>query len=164
MTSGIIELSLGKKLTYCKVKDLRESNNCTMEEMAKKLAAYENGVAPNKSSISRVEAGKTSEKTLIEMAEKYCKVFGMSKRQTEEFMRGVRIAVPDTSALLQNSQLIDELNSKYSKVVIPKVVVDELDNIKNHNSNTTLAKKAWEILRGISYGNKLYPSKEEYLL
>lgn len=137
-----------------RLKDLRESNNCTMEEMTKKLAAFENGVAPNKSSISRVEAGKTSEKTLIEMAEKYCKVFGMSKRQTDEFMRGVRIAVPDTSALLQNSQLIDELNSKYSKVVIPKVVVDELDNIKNHNSNTSLAKKAWEILRGIGYGNK----------
>ena len=39
--------------------------------------------------------------------------------------------VPDTSALLKNSQLIDELNKEYSKVVIPKVVVDELDNIKN---------------------------------
>jgi transcriptional regulator with XRE-family HTH domain len=45
----------------CKrLKELREKNNCTMDEMAQKLAV--NGIAPNKSSISRVEAGKTSEK------------------------------------------------------------------------------------------------------
>lgn len=117
----------------CKrLKELREKNNCTMDEMAQKLAV--NGIAPNKSSISRVEAGKTSEKTLIETARKYCEAFGMSEEQTNQFLRGERIAVPDTSALLKNSQLIDELNKEYSKVIIPKVVVDELDNIKNKNS------------------------------
>lgn len=137
-----------------RLKELREKNDCTMKEMTEKLAEFDNGVAPNKSSISRVESGKTSEKTLIEMAKKYCKVFGMSDSQTEQFMRGERIAVPDTSALLKNSQLIDELNIEYSKVIIPKVVVDELDNIKNHNNSTALAKKAWEILRGIGYGEK----------
>ena len=51
----------------------------------------------------------------------------MSEEQTNQFLRGERIAVPDTSALLKNSQLIDELNKEYSKVIIPKVVVDELD-------------------------------------
>lgn len=137
-----------------RLKELREKNDCTMEKMAKKLAAFDNGVEPNKSSISRVESGKTSEKTLIEMAKKYCKVFGMSDIQTEQFMRGEKIAVPDTSALLKNSQLIDELNEEYSRVIIPKVVVDELDDIKNLSSNTSLAKKAWEIIRGIGYGEK----------
>ena len=134
-----------------RLKELREKNNCTMDEMAQKLAI--NGIAPNKSSISRVEAGKTSEKTLIETAVRYCEVFGMSKEQTNQFLRGERIAVPDTSALLRNSQLIDELNKEYSKVVIPKIVVDELDNIKDNNSGR-LGRKAWEILRGISYGDR----------
>lgn len=138
-----------------RLKELREvTNKCTMEEMAQKLAVFDNGVAPNKSSISRVESGKTSEKTLVEMAEKYCKVFGMTASQTEQFLRGRKIAIPDTSALLRNAQLIDELNKEYYKVIIPKVVVDELDNIKNRNTNTTLAKKAWEIIRGIGYGEK----------
>ncbi len=151
-----------------RIKQLREDNECTMEEMAQKLAVFENGIAPNKSSISRVESGKTSEKTLIEMAQKYCKVFGMSDRQTDQFMRGERIAIPDTSALLKNSQLIDELNKKnkeekqlidslnmeYSRVVIPKVVVDELDKIKNYNKNLSQAKKAWEVLRSIGYGER----------
>ncbi len=136
----------------CKrLKELREKNNCTMDEMAQKLAV--NGIAPNKSSISRVEAGKTSEKTLIETAKKYCEAFGMSKEQTNQFLRGDKIAVPDTSALLKNSQLIDELNKEYSKVVIPKVVVDELDNIKNKNSGP-LGRKAWEVIRGIGYGDR----------
>lgn len=146
-------MSKEKEIAFlCKrLKELREKNNCTMNEMAQKLAV--NGIAPNKSSISRVEAGKTSEKTLLETARKYCEAFGMSKEQTNQFLRGERIAVPDTSALLRNSQLIDELNKEYSKVIIPKVVVDELDNIKNTYSRS-LGKKAWEVIRGISYGTR----------
>ena len=42
-----------------------------MDEMAQKLAV--NGIVPNKSSISRVEAGKTSEKTMIEPAKNIVK-------------------------------------------------------------------------------------------
>ena len=138
-----------------RLKKLREDNKCTMDEMAQKLAVFDNGVAPNKSSISRVESGGTSEKTLIDMAKKYCQVFGLSETQTEQIMRGERIAIPDTSALLKNAQLIDELNTEYDKVVIPTVVLDELDNIKNRSSNTTMAKKAWEVIRGISYGSRV---------
>ena len=139
-----------------RLKELREKNGCTMDDMAKKidvLEGLEPGTGMNKSSISRVEGGKTAEKTLLEMARKYCKVFGMSESQTEQFLRGEKVAVPDTSALLKNSQLIDELNKEYSKVVIPKVVVDELDNIKNKNSGP-LGRKAWEVIRGISYGSR----------
>lgn len=139
-----------------RLKELREKNGCTMADMAKKIDVLEGlkpGTGMNKSSISRVEGGKTAEKTLLEMARKYCKVFGMSESQTEQFLRGEKVAVPDTSALLKNSQLIDELNKEYSKVVIPKVVVDELDNIKNKNSGS-LGRKAWEVIRGISYGSR----------
>ena len=139
-----------------RLKELREKNGCTMADMAKKIDVLEGlkpGTGMNKSSISRVEGGKTTEKTLLEMARKYCKAFGMSESQTEQFLRGEKVAVPDTSALLKNSQLIDELNKEYSKVVIPKVVVDELDNIKNKNSGS-LGRKAWEVIRGISYGSR----------
>lgn len=147
-----------------RLKELREKNECNMEELADKINILENipiGLdgkrhGMNKSSISRVESGKTSEKTLVEMAKKYCKVFRMNDKQTEQFLRGERIAVPDTSALLKNPQLIDELNKEYSKVIIPKVVVDELDNIKNKNSGP-LGRKAWEIIRGISYGDRTIP-------
>lgn len=135
-----------------RLKELREKNGCTMDDMVKRLKDLE-GVEINKSSFSRVEAGKTSEKTLVEYARKYCQIFGMSEAQTEQFLRGEKIAVPDTSALLRNPQLIDELNKEYSKVIIPKVVVDELDHIKDSRSGS-LGTKAWEVIRGISYGNR----------
>lgn len=142
-----------------RLRELREKNDCNMEELADRINILEEiPIGPdgkrhgtNKSSISRVESGKTGEKTLIEMAKKYCRVFGMNEKQAEQFLRGERIAVPDTSALLKNPQLIDELNKEYSKVIVPKVVVDEMDGIKNKNSGP-LGRKAWEVIRGISYG------------
>ena len=145
-----------------RLKELREKNDCIMEDMAEKINILEKiPIGPdgkrhgmNKSSISRVEAGKTTKKTLIDMAKKYCEVFGMNEEQTEQFLRGESVAVPDTSALLKNTQLIDELNKEYAKVVIPKVVIDELDVIKNNYSGR-LGKKAWEVIRGISYGERI---------
>ena len=138
-----------------RLKELRKTkHNYSMDDMVKKLAEIDYTIG-NKSTLSRVESGSVGEKTAIEIARKYCEVFGMSESQTEQFLRGVRIAIPDTSALLKNTHLIDDLNHEYSKVIIPRVVVDELDYIKNHNNNTTLAKKAWEILRGIGYGDKI---------
>lgn len=134
-----------------RLKELREKNGCTMDEMAQRLAV--NGIAPNKSSISRVESGKTTRKTLLEFAEKYCDVFAMSREQREQFLRGYKVAVPDTSALLKNAQLIDELNKEYNYVIIPKIVIDELDHIKNKKTGS-LGRKAWEVLRGISYGDR----------
>ena len=70
-------MSKEKEIAFlCKrLKELREKNNCTMNEMAQKLAV--NGIAPNKSSISTVVPAKTSEKTLLETATKYCEAFGM---------------------------------------------------------------------------------------
>lgn len=155
---GVLPMTNNNQISFLcyRLKELRETNGCTMDDIVKKINILEGlkpGTGMNKSSISRVENGKTGEKTLLEMARKYCKVFGMSDPQIEQFLRGRKLAVPDTSALLKNSQLIDELNKEYSKVVIPKVVVDELDNIKNKNSGP-LGKKAWEVLRGISYGNR----------
>ena len=136
-----------------RMKELREKHNCTMDDMVVKLNEIGYFIG-NKSSVSRAESGKTGERTLMEIAGKYCDVFGMNESQKSQFLRGIKIAIPDTSALLRNAQLIDELNKEYSKVVIPKVVVDELDYIKNHHRNQSIAKKAWEILRGISYGEK----------
>lgn len=131
-----------------RMKELREKNGFSQEDMAKKL------YKENKSTISRIESGKVSYKNLLIFAREYCLAFGMSEAQIDEFLRGDRIAIPDTSALLSNPQLIDELNKEYSKVIIPKNVIDELDTIKNRSAGT-LAKKAWEIIRGISYGDRV---------
>lgn len=136
-----------------KMKELREKHKCSLEDMVKKIKKCE-GIIFEKSSLSRAENGERTEKTLKEYAIRYCKAFDMSDEQIEQFLRGEKIVVIDTSALLKNVQLIDELNEEYNKVIIPKVVVNELNRIKD-NKTSAYGKKAWEILRGISYGDKI---------
>lgn len=141
-----------------RLKELREKNNCTMDDLVLRLAKLDTKFEGyNKSSISRLESGKTSEKTLKEFAEYYCKAFGMSDAQTQQFLRGEKIAVPDTSALLKNTQLIDELAREYSKVIIPSIVIDELVNIKNNfgqKYSQGISRRAWEAENSIKHSDK----------
>lgn len=135
-----------------RMKELREEYKCSLDDMVKKIQNYE-GTLVEKSSLSRAENGKTRENTLKDYAIRYCKAFCMSDEQIDQFLRGEKTVVVDTSAILKNIQLIDELNEEYDKVIIPKVVVNELNRIKD--SKSSLCKKAWEVLRGISYGDKI---------
>lgn len=135
-----------------RMKELREEYKCSLDDMVKKIQNYE-GTLVEKSSLSRAENGKTRENTLKDYAIRYCKAFCMSDEQIDQFLRGEKTVVVDTSAILKNIQLIDELNDEYDKVIIPKVVVNELNRIKD--SKSSLCKKAWEVLRGISYGDKI---------
>lgn len=121
--------------------ELREKNHKSQSDMA-------NMIGCNKSTLSRVEGGKSSYKNILSFANDYCDRLGLNSKQKELFLRGDKVVVVDTSALLKNVQLIDELSKEYSRVVVPKVVVDELDNIKDNNSNG-LATKAWQILKSI---------------
>lgn len=136
-----------------RLKELREKNGISMDEMAKLLNKG------NRSSVSRVESGNTSYDTLVSFAKKYCMVFKLDDLQTQLFLRGDKIAVPDTSALLNNIQLIEELSKEYSHIVIPKTVIDELDNIKNR-TKSALGRKAWEIIKSI--GNDETTLKRDY--
>jgi len=143
--------------------ELREKNGLSQSDMANKLYV-------NKSTLSRVEGGSSSYKTIHEFAERYWAIIydpedllhlsikpadrdryieqQRLKKQKELFLRGDKVVVTDTSALLKNTQLIDELSKEYSHVIVPKTVIDELDNIKDHNLNN-LAARAWQILRSI---------------
>ena len=143
-----------KKQFLCKrMIELREKNGKSLTEMAA-LIGY------HKSTISRVERGEPSYKTILETAELYCEKLGLTPAQTELFLRGNKVVVVDTSALLKNAQLIDELSKEYSHVIVPKIVIDELDNIKDHNING-LAPKAWQILRSISTNSNVKPKEYE---
>ena len=143
-----------KKQFLCKrMIELREKNGKSLTDMAA-LIGY------HKSTISRVEKGEPSYKTILEAAQLYCEALGLTPAQTELFLRGNKVVVVDTSALLKNAQLIDELSKEYSHVIVPKIVIDELDNIKDHNING-LAPKAWQILRSISTNSNVKPKEYE---
>ena len=128
--------------------ELREKNHKTQSHMAELIGC-------NKSTLSRAEkiGGDTSYKTVLGFAHDYCDKLGLTSRQKDQFLRGDRVVVTDTSALLKNSQLIDELSREYSRVIVPDIVVEELDSIKDHNKK--LAKKAWQILKSIGSGSNV---------
>lgn len=121
--------------------ELREKNHKSQSEMAELLFV-------NKSTLSRVESGASGYKKIQEYARMYCDKLGVTGQQREIFMRGEKIVVTDTSALLKNIQLIDELSKEYSKVIVPQIVINELDKIKDH-SPQALASRAWQIIRSI---------------
>jgi len=128
--------------------ELREKNHKTQSDMAELIGC-------NKSTLSRAEkiGGDTSYKTVLGFAHDYCDKLGLTSRQKDQFLRGDRVVVTDTSALLKNIQLIDELSREYSRVIVPDMVVEELDFIKDHNPK--LAKKAWQILKSIGSGSNV---------
>ena len=128
--------------------ELREANHMTQSDMADLIGC-------NKSTLSRAEkiGGDTSYKTVLGFANDYCDKLGLTPRQKDQFLRGDRVVVTDTSALLKNIQLIDELSREYSRVIVPDIVVEELDFIKDHNAK--LASKAWQILKSIGSGSNV---------
>jgi len=127
--------------------ELREKNHKSQSDMA-------NIIGCDKSTLSRVERGLTSYKNVLSFANDYCDKLGLTEEQKELFLRGTKAVVTDTSALLKNIQLIDELSKEYSKVIVPQIVINELDNVKDHSTND-LASKAWQILRSIGSGENV---------
>jgi transcriptional regulator with XRE-family HTH domain len=121
--------------------DLRQRNHKTLSDLAKDLST-------TKSTLSRVESGQISYKKIHDFAKDYCKIFGMDDTQTNQFMRATNVVVVDTCALLKNTNLIDDLSMEYGNVIVPRVVIDELDNIKNRNTNGQ-ASKAWLLIKKI---------------
>ena len=67
----------------------------------------------------------------------------------DSFMKFNNVYIVDTSILLNESNLISWFDGKKTLLVIPMVVLDELDGLKN-SENKEIAKKAREVIRNIS--------------
>ena len=143
---------LGSRLTQLREKNGVKSLQAMMDLLNN--SGNDEYAVYNKSTLSRVESASVGEKTVVKWAKAYCDVLGYSEKQTELFLRGDKIAVPDTSALMKNPQLVEELGEEYNMVVIPDIVIRELDGIKNSNSGA-MGTRAWEIIRGIGYGERV---------
>lgn len=71
-----------------RLKELREKNGCTMDDMAKKIDVLEGlkpGTGMNKSSISRVEGGKTAKKLYWKWQENIVRIFGCQNHRPNNF-------------------------------------------------------------------------------
>ena len=125
--------------------ELREKNGLSQHELAEKI-----GCDPTV--ISKVESGKR--KKIKNHVDEYIQAMKCSREMADEIMRAVKIAVPDTSALLYNARLIDDLCEKYDKVVVPDIIIKELQNIKDKKQGKK-SRQAWQILRSISEDKRI---------
>lgn len=124
-----------------KMKQLREERDYSLQMMA-------NALDVNKSSLSRIESGQGSDDKIMEYFYKYCEKFKFTKEQIKFIEKGYDIILLDTSTLLSNSQIIDELDDSCRYVIVPNVVVMELTNIKRRDDNR-LGNRAWLALNSI---------------
>ena len=67
----------------------------------------------------------------------------------DSFMKFNEVYIADTSILLNEPNLISWFDGKKTLLVIPMVVLDELDGLKN-SEDKEIAKKAREVIRNIS--------------
>lgn len=71
----------------------------------------------------------------------------------DSFMKFNEVYIADTSILLNEPNLISWFDGKKTLLVIPMIVLDELDGLKN-SENEEIAHKAREVIRNISKYNK----------
>ena len=134
------------------IKEARESMNMLQQELADKL----NITRPV---ISNWENAKSepSSTQLLKLAD----IFGVSAdRLLGRNLDSKKIIVVDTSALIKKPFLPKELIKKFDEVIIPDVVISELNNIKDKKDKNSQA--AWLIMTTIKkLGEKIINSKSD---
>ena len=129
---------------------LRERNGYSLSQLATELHA-------NKSTLSRAEmlGGKTGFKTVHDFARRYCEFFEMSEQQINQFLRGERAVLVDTSVLFKRPDLLGELGEEYSCIFIPGFVIDELKDIKDNNPDD-YGSRALDLLNKIQRNDRVH--------
>lgn len=122
------------------IKSFREKHKMSQQDLANKM----NIARPV---ISNWEHGKTepSSSQLLKLA----KIFDASTDQILGNTAGRQdIVVVDTSALIKRPSFAEELLTRFDEVIIPDVVVSELNNLKDRGKDS-VKQNAWLVMAGI---------------
>ena len=123
------------------IRKLREECKMSQNDLAVKMNIARPG-------ISNWENGKSepSSSQLVQLS----KIFSVS---TDEIVGNTSdtktIVVVDTSALIKRPSIVDELSSYFDEVIIPEVVISEINNLKDRG-NSSVKQRAWLIMKSIN--------------
>ncbi|WP_261858370.1 ankyrin repeat domain-containing protein [Photobacterium sanguinicancri] len=123
------------------IKKLRDEFNLSQKELAERLHVA-------RPVISNWENGKNepSSSQLLKLSQIF-------KTSTDELVGNTsvkkKVIVVDTSALIKRPSIVDELENYFDEVVIPHVVISELNNLKDRGNPST-KQKAWLVMKFIT--------------
>ena len=120
------------------IKRLREKAGLSQEDIAERLHI-------SRPVISNWERG-TSEPSCSEVF-KLAQIFGVSLDALFSSSEESRtVVVVDTSILIKRPAIIKELLEKFDEVIIPKIVIDELNHQKDNPEKAWLKQRAWYVM------------------
>lgn len=129
------KLENGKNAVIRKnMREIRKQSGKTQEEVAR-------GLLMDRTVYSKYETGKLTPN--MEFIRRFAEYFSVPPDSLEKCVSAV---IPDTSALLKNRRLLSLLLHDFDTVIIPDIVLDELDHQKDRGKNQ---KAAWQVMMTI---------------
>lgn len=129
------------------IKKLREEFKLSQKELSEKLHIA-------RPVISNWENGKSEPSS--SQLQKLSRIFSTS---TDSIVGNTReklkVVIVDTSALIKRPSIVDELENFFNEVVIPQVVISELNNLKDRG-NPSIKQKAWLVMKSIAEKSNIF--------
>jgi len=123
------------------IKQLREGKKMSQKDLAERMDMA-------RPAISKWENGKSepSSSQLVRLA----KIFGVSTDTVVGNSSDTKkIIVIDTSALIKRPSILEELIERFDEVIIPEIVISELNNLKDRGKKPSLRKQASLVMSSI---------------
>lgn len=130
------------------MKRIRTEHNLTQQQVCDRWPREDGSTV---AAIDRTVYAKYENGTLMpsdERIEQFASIFTISPEELKHMYQSTAIVIPDTSALLNNSLLLEMLMKDFDQVVIASTVQLELSDLKNRNDPNK--KKASKIIATIN--------------
>lgn len=116
------------------MREIRKQSGKTQEEVAR-------GLLMDRTVYSKYETGKLTPN--MDLVRRFAEYFNIPVDSLE---KSVSAVIPDTSALLKNRRLLSLLLYDFDVVIIPDIILGELDHRKDYGRNK---KAAWQVMMTI---------------
>ena len=131
----------GASLIGMHMKRIRIDNKLTQQQVCDKWPRSNGSTvaAIDRTVYAKYESGKLTPSD--ERIEQFASIFDINPDELKRLYQSTAIVIPDTSALLNNSMLLEMLMEDFDQVVIASTVQLELSGMKNANGDLSNEKK-----------------------